>query len=88
MRATKTGRSIGRPPGPHGTRGKYTYGCRCDDCREANRAYIAAKRDADYAAGLPEGDPRHGRDSTYTNRGCRCTACTVAHKRARAGAAA
>lgn len=25
----------------HGTRSKYTTGCRCDDCRAANTAYQA-----------------------------------------------
>lgn len=24
---------------PHGTRGRYNSGCRCDECREANRMY-------------------------------------------------
>lgn len=26
-------------PGPHGVRGKYNYGCRCDKCREAQMAH-------------------------------------------------
>lgn len=26
-------------PSPHGTRSRYTYGCRCDDCREAQRLF-------------------------------------------------
>lgn len=26
-------------PSPHGTRSRYTHGCRCDDCREAQRLY-------------------------------------------------
>lgn len=25
-----------------------------------------------------DGDPRHGKLSTYNNHGCRCTGCTVA----------
>ena len=26
-------------PSPHGTRSRYTQGCRCDDCRESKRLY-------------------------------------------------
>lgn len=83
----KTGRSIGRPPGPHGTRGKYTYGCRCDDCRAANRAYINEHRAHLRSVPLPADDPRHGSASTYVNRSCRCPECRRAHQRAnKAGA--
>jgi hypothetical protein len=29
---------------PHGTRRQYQLGCRCDDCRAANAAYIRAHK--------------------------------------------
>lgn len=29
---------------PHGTRYAYTTGCRCDECRNANNAYMARYR--------------------------------------------
>ena len=29
--------------GPHGTRGRYVLGCRCDDCRRANTAYARSR---------------------------------------------
>lgn len=28
------------PAGQHGTRGRYTAGCRCDSCRKANTVYM------------------------------------------------
>ena len=35
-----------RPPPGHGAPGRYRYGCRCADCREAHRAEVARYRDA------------------------------------------
>lgn len=32
------------PDGRHGTRGRYTSGCRCDSCRHANAAYMRERR--------------------------------------------
>lgn len=37
---------------PHGTRGRYTQGCRCGLCRKALRDYHQAWRDRKRAAGL------------------------------------
>jgi hypothetical protein len=55
----------------HGTRSRYMGGCRCDDCREAQRVHTAELR--------RRGDaPRHG-VSGYKNYGCRCATCTAAH---------
>lgn len=31
-------------PGEPGTRGRYTKGCRCDQCRAANAAYMKRRR--------------------------------------------
>lgn len=55
----------------HGTRSCYSIGCRCDDCREANRVYMAECRHS----GKP---PTHGL-SGYKNYGCRCRICTAAN---------
>lgn len=78
---------MSRPPGPHGTRGKYTAGCRCIECADANATYMADWRARNRARGLAPDDPRHGRNTTYLNHGCRCTKCAVAHERAKASAA-
>jgi len=32
------------PTSPHGSLSRYKVGCRCPDCREANRAYECARR--------------------------------------------
>ena len=32
------------PPSPHGTRNRYTTGCRCDECVEARRAWVREYR--------------------------------------------
>ena len=34
-----------RPSANHGTYGKYTQGCRCDPCSQANREYMKAYRE-------------------------------------------
>jgi hypothetical protein len=64
----------------HGHITRYVAGCRCSECREANRVYrIAdvARRTARLAA-----DPTlapHGKAVTYSNWGCRCAPCSTAH---------
>jgi len=75
----------------HGKVASYTVGgCRCDECREALRAYTArvrARRRAQrvivngrpFAAVDSSGDPlTHGTPYTYQNWGCRCPACSNA----------
>lgn len=63
----------------HGKRGTYQAGCRCADCREANRLYQQA------ATARRSQDPRladvagHGSSSTYKNYLCRCTKCRAAN---------
>lgn len=37
---------ISRPVAGHGTRNRYSNGCRCDDCRQANTHYQRRKREA------------------------------------------
>lgn len=54
----------------HGTVSRYNGGCRCDECREALRLYMASLK------GRPA--PSHGL-SGYTNYGCRCDICRAAH---------
>ncbi len=74
-------RKPGRPPMTHGHGTPYRYlkGCRCDDCRNANRIYQAelrAKWQQDPASADRAG---HGKAATYRNHGCRCVSCTVAN---------
>ena len=76
---------------PCGTVAAYKRGCRCDDCRRANREHVA-----DVRAGRGRRGRRvaaqHGSRSKYT-AGCRCDACRAAerayqrerHERRRAG---
>lgn len=62
----------------HGLVGSYvTYGCRCEECTEANR--VRQKRLRKNRAGtLAPDDPRHGRYTTYSNWSCRCAECSRA----------
>lgn len=55
----------------HGTNASYARGCRCDDCREANREYMRAYRERRRAAGPGE---YHGTAYGY-QMGCRGTGC-------------
>lgn len=55
---------------PHGTRGRYCRGCRCEDCTEANRQ--CGRR---LKGRIP---PRHGTESAYRNYACRCEPCLLA----------
>lgn len=45
---SKRRRQLGAPPPgePHGYRAYTKFGCKCETCREANRAYTAAYREA------------------------------------------
>lgn len=65
----------------HGSATGYTYGCRCEACAEARRAYEVQKKARVLQALLADpDDSRHG--STYGYQcGCRCTACTEANRR-------
>lgn len=64
---------------PHGTAKGYNYGCRCDDCKEANRdRYREAKR---RRLARPVPDHVHGSWNGYSNYGCRCSECLVACQR-------
>lgn len=68
MAADPTHRSHGRPSG-------YTAGCRCDRCRISWTQYRNnGKAPAQFR---PKAD-EHGTPGQYTNRGCRCEACTAA----------
>lgn len=65
----------------HGRATTYKSGCRCGECREANRLYQAAankRRAADPALADRAG---HGRASTYINYACRCAPCRYANSR-------
>jgi hypothetical protein len=62
----------------HGTLTRYTHGCRCAPCREANRLYAEGVRAARRGQPIPE-HVKHGTESTYRSWSCRCPACTAAH---------
>lgn len=51
----------------------FNYGCRCDECVQADNDYKATLR----ASGDP---PSHGL-SGYNNYGCRCSICSDAMRR-------
>lgn len=55
----------------HGTNASFARGCRCDECREANREYMRAYRERRRAAGPGE---YHGTAYGY-QMGCRGTGC-------------
>ncbi|MCU1530841.1 MAG: vBYenPAB5 [Arthrobacter sp.] len=59
----------------HGTTTGYAAGCRCDECKAARRAYLAAYK----AKKAQAGDYRHGTMSGYTS-GCRCDECKNAQR--------
>lgn len=66
----------------HGTRSTYAAGCRCRECKKANRLY-----QQDYRRGVRQGRPRrtyeserkHGTRSKYVT-GCRCDPCVEANR--------
>jgi hypothetical protein len=63
----------------HGVYATYSGGCRCVDCREANRLYQkgaqARRRQHPELADMAG----HGKTSTYTNYSCRCAECRTAN---------
>lgn len=66
---------------PHGHATTYKSGCRCPECREANRVYqnaANARRAADPALADRAG---HGKATTYINYACRCEPCRAANTR-------
>jgi hypothetical protein len=60
---------------PHGTRSRYTAGCHCQPCRDANTAYQRAHRRERDPATFP-----HGTAFAYGNLGCRCGNCKEAQR--------
>lgn len=63
----------------HGRPNTYKSGCRCAECREANRVYQAAataRRGANPVLATLAG---HGKATTYINYACRCAACRAAN---------
>ena len=76
----------GGKPVTHGGSGTAysNYGCRCQECTDANAARYNRRRKEREALAetgkLPEW-VKHGSDSTYCNWGCRCEACTKEHSR-------
>lgn len=59
----------------HGQNGYINFGCRCDTCRRGNTEGCKKARYKRWKKGLPEGDPRHGRLTSYPNWGCTCEKC-------------
>lgn len=68
----------------HGTTSRYTYGCRCTDCRSAKYFYDKARHAA--ARELAAANPRyipHGTTTGYQHWGCRCEQCRAAARAAK-----
>lgn len=62
---------------PHGTTYRYShFGCRCDECREANTEVGRRFRERRLATDTP--DRLHGTVNAYRNYGCRCEPCREA----------
>lgn len=64
----------------HGSRGRYAEGCRCLECKDANRRYMNEYRSRK-RGGKPVrkyGKLTHGTRSFYVH-GCRCPECTRAN---------
>ena len=73
----------GNPVSHGGSGSGYTnYGCRCEDCTEANTARMHRRR-LERKGKKPPSDA-HGQLSTYVNWWCRCPACRRAASAARA----
>lgn len=67
----------------HGTRARYCAGCRCQECRRANREYNRANyRQRSLKLGRSPRVARHGTSSKYA-AGCRCRPCIDGRNRAR-----
>lgn len=54
------------------------YGCRCEECTDANTRRIKRRQAERYAAPKDPDGPRHGKTSFYINHGCRCDKCKAA----------
>ncbi len=52
------------------------YGCRCDECKQANAERALRRRKARLKEEPPPGS--HGKYTTYSNWGCRCEFCLKA----------
>ncbi len=55
---------------PHGTYTAYKRGCRCEECRIANRDYNRI-----YKENKPRLPPEHGSANMYQYHKCRCDTC-------------
>jgi hypothetical protein len=65
----------------HGTAGGYTnHQCSCPRCSAAFTSAMFVSRTRRTRRGLVPGDPRHCSQNGYGNWGCRCAACTEAHR--------
>jgi hypothetical protein len=79
--AAEAGSARGPRVEQHGTYATYCQGCRCDECREANRKRGAADRESRSAREIPS-SVQHGKAATYSNWSCRCEPCRAAHSEA------
>jgi len=73
----------------HGSATMYTYGCRCDACKQAIKDRYREKRETGWRQGTRRsreqymldryGELQHGTARMYRRYGCRCGACTFAY---------
>lgn len=77
----KPKRKRGRPRKEfdHGEFGRYSQGCRCDECRAANSERCGARRQQAKTDPSRADRAGHGKASTYKNHSCRCKECCAAH---------
>lgn len=69
----------------HGTASTYrNHGCRCVDCREAQRVKITAERRRRGVRPIGETQQplKHGTTYAYRHVGCRCPPCRAANTEA------
>ena len=64
----------------HGVRSRYVAGCRCEECRQAERTYQRKRREE--RASTPDDQKPHGTARCYVHFGCRCAPCTDAARAA------
>lgn len=62
----------------HGTHARYGFGCHCEDCKQANADYKAARREAKEEIKKRK-TAQHGTRSMYV-LGCRLECCAKANR--------
>jgi hypothetical protein len=84
LRERRARYEMGPPAHVHGTYNGYMeWGCRCRECKDANRDYHTAQT-RKRSSGVLGPPPRHGTITSYQSWGCRCDECVAGAKAYRA----